>query len=57
MTLLVKKFGGSSLADLSCLKAVTKIIAQAYQSGRQLVIVVSASAGHTDALVQSAREI
>ena len=57
MSLLVKKFGGSSLADLSCLKAVTKIIAQAYQSGRQLVIVVSASAGHTDALVQSAREI
>ena len=57
MSLLVKKFGGSSLADLSCLKAVTKVIAQAHRSGQQLVIVVSASAGHTDALVQSARAI
>ncbi|MBV53277.1 MAG: aspartate kinase [Coxiellaceae bacterium] len=57
MSLVVKKFGGSSLADLSCMRLVADIISRAYQSGQSLVIVVSASAGHTDRLVESARAI
>ncbi len=55
--LIVQKFGGTSVADASCLKNVAQRIAQAKDTGYQVVVVVSAPAGMTQSLIQKAREI
>ncbi|MGL5720440.1 MAG: aspartate kinase [Alphaproteobacteria bacterium] len=51
MTLLVQKFGGTSLADLERIHHVAQRVAQAYHQGYQLVVVVSAMAGVTNQMV------
>ena len=57
MALWVKKFGGTSMADLRCMQAVAAIIKRAHDAGSQCVVVVSAAAGHTDQLVNAANTI
>lgn len=57
MALLVKKFGGSSLADHTCLRRVASLIAEDVALGQQVVVVVSAQAGETDRLVKAAVSI
>jgi aspartate kinase len=56
-TIVVQKYGGSSLADAAALKAVAKGIAQRVKEGTQLVVVVSAMGGSTDALIALAAQI
>lgn len=51
MTRLVMKFGGTSSADPSRLKACAALIAARYQDGAHIAVVVSAPAGMTDRLV------
>ena len=53
MTYRVFKFGGSSLADASCLENVSNII---QGDGRSLVVVVSAMGGVTNVLEDMARQ-
>ncbi|MCL2248028.1 MAG: aspartate kinase [Oscillospiraceae bacterium] len=57
MALIVKKFGGSSLANAECLKRVALTIAKAYSEGNSVVVVLSAQADTTDDLIQKAKEI
>ena len=57
MTLVVQKFGGTSVADLDRLRAVARRVQQAQVAGAQLAIVVSAMAGTTDQLVDWVRQI
>lgn len=57
MTLLVQKYGGSSLATLSQLREIASRIASARATGQQLVVVVSARGTTTDDLVGLAREL
>lgn len=54
MALLVKKFGGSSVADLEKIQAVAVKIGEAYKNGDKLVVVVSAMQGETDRLLNMA---
>ena len=51
MGLIVKKFGGTSLGDVSRLKNVAVRIRDAHESGQFLAIVVSARGNHTDTLI------
>ena len=57
MGLIVQKFGGTSVADRTCLHNVANIIARRIAEGNQVVTVVSAQGDATDRLLASAREI
>jgi aspartate kinase len=56
MTLVVQKFGGSSLADLSRVGRVADLVASARARGEKLIVVVSAMGKTTEALLAQARE-
>ncbi len=57
MTLLVQKFGGTSLGSIERIKAVAQRIKSSKEEGNDLVIVVSAMGHKTDELTQLASEI
>ena len=57
MSLIVQKFGGSSVADKERLFNVAGIISDAYRSGDRVVVVVSAQGYTTDDLLAKAAEI
>ncbi len=57
MTLLVQKFGGTSLGSIERIKAVAQKIKLSKEKGDDLVVVVSAMGHQTDALTQLASEI
>lgn len=57
MALIVKKFGGSSVADLEKIKFVAEQIRNAHNAGDQLVVVVSAMQGETDRLLAMANKL
>lgn len=57
MSLIVQKFGGSSVADKERLFNVAGIISDAYSSGDRVVVVVSAQGDTTDDLLAKAAEI
>ena len=55
--LVVKKFGGSSVADAAKVMRVAKIITDTYKEGNDVVVVVSAQGDTTDDLIAKAKEI
>ena len=57
MALIVQKFGGTSVASVSCIKTVASKIFNTAMEGNKVVVVVSAMAGDTDKLLRLAREI
>jgi aspartate kinase len=57
MTLLVQKFGGTSVADVERIQAVARRIAASREAGHELVVVVSAMGHSTDALTAMAQAI
>ncbi|MHA1600789.1 MAG: aspartate kinase [Alphaproteobacteria bacterium] len=57
MSLIVQKFGGTSVADAECIRRAARRAIQAKQSGRDVVIVVSAMGKTTDHLIALAGEI
>ena len=57
MSLIVQKFGGSSVANAERVFNVAKIITKAYQEGNDVVVVVSAQGDTTDDLIAKAKEI
>ena len=57
MALIVQKYGGTSVADAERIKAVAQRVIKAKEKGNQVVVVVSAPAGMTDALIKLSREI
>ncbi|MBR3881366.1 MAG: aspartate kinase [Mailhella sp.] len=54
MRILVQKFGGSSVADLECMKKVRSKVLAAREEGYKLVVVLSARAGQTNSLLERA---
>ena len=54
MRILVQKFGGSSVADLECMKKVRAKVLAAREEGYKLVVVLSARAGQTNSLLERA---
>jgi aspartate kinase len=57
MTLLVQKFGGSSVADAGRIRHVAKRVLAARTQGHDVVVVVSAPGDMTDDLIGMARQI
>lgn len=55
--LIVKKFGGSSVADKERIFHVAKRCAKDYREGNQLIIVLSAMGKTTNGLIEKAHEI
>lgn len=57
MSIVVQKFGGSSVANIERLKNVAKRVVAEKESGNDVVVVVSALGDTTDELVEKARAI
>ena len=57
MALIVKKFGGSSVADAKKVMNVANLIVDDYKKGNDVIVVVSAQGDTTDDLIAKAKEI
>ena len=57
MSLIVQKFGGSSVADADKIRNVARIITDTYKQGHDVVAVLSAQGDTTDDLIEKASEI
>ena len=57
MSLIVQKFGGSSVANAERVFNVAKIVTDTYKAGNSVVVVVSAQGDTTDDLIDKANEI
>lgn len=57
MSIVVQKFGGSSVANIDRLKNVAKRVVREKEAGNDVVVVVSALGDTTDELVEKARAI
>lgn len=57
MSLIVQKFGGSSVANAERVFNVAGIITDTYKKGNDVVVVVSAQGDTTDDLIEKAKEI
>ena len=57
MSLIVQKFGGSSVANAERVMNVASIVTDTYAKGNDVVIVVSAQGDTTDDLIEKANEI
>jgi aspartate kinase len=57
MSLIVQKFGGSSVADAESIKRVAKRIVETRKAGHDVVVVVSAMGDTTDELLDLAEQV
>jgi aspartate kinase len=57
MSLLVQKYGGTSVGTIERIKQVAEKVCRAKRAGSEIVVVVSAMAGETNRLVSLAHEI
>jgi len=57
MSLIVQKFGGSSVANAERVYNVADIVTKAYAQDNEIVVVVSAQGDTTDELIAKAKEI
>ena len=57
MSLIVQKFGGSSVKDAERIKNVAGIIADTYRAGNDVIVVLSAQGDTTDDLIEKAKEV
>jgi aspartate kinase len=57
MNLIVQKYGGTSVADVSCIKRVARRVKRTWSQGHKVVVVVSARAGVTNDLISRANAI
>ena len=57
MSLIVQKFGGSSVRDTERVRNVAGIIAETYLQGNDVIVVLSAQGDTTDDLIAKAKEV
>lgn len=57
MTLIVEKFGGTSVGSVERINAVADHLIKKHRDGEQLVVVVSAMSGETNRLIGLANEL
>lgn len=57
MSLIVQKFGGTSVRDTERLNNVAEIVTDTYKQGNNVVVVVSAQGDTTDDFIEKAAEI
>jgi aspartate kinase len=57
VSLVVQKYGGSSVADAACVKRVARRIVDTANAGHEVVVVVSAMGDGTDELIDLAQQV
>jgi aspartate kinase len=57
MSIIVQKYGGTSVGSIEKIKDVAKRVIESYEQGNKMVVVLSAMAGQTDSLIQLAHEM
>jgi aspartate kinase len=57
MSLIVQKYGGTSVGSIEKIRDVANRVLEYHQEGHQMVIVLSAMVGQTDGLIQLAHKI
>jgi aspartate kinase len=57
MSLIVQKYGGTSVGDLERIKNVARRVKKDYEQGHKVVVVVSARSGVTNRLVEDAKSL
>ncbi len=57
MSLIVQKYGGTSVADLERINVVAKRISSTFEQGNDVVVILSAMAGVTDGLISKALQV
>jgi len=57
MSLIVQKYGGTSVANVERIKNIAQRVQRSCNRGDQIVVVVSAMSGVTDGLIRLAREV
>ncbi|MBI5787736.1 MAG: aspartate kinase [Candidatus Schekmanbacteria bacterium] len=57
MSLIVQKYGGTSVGSPERIRAVAERVGEAQSAGHQVVVVVSAMSGETDRLIKLARQV
>ncbi len=57
MSLIVQKYGGTSVGDIDRIRNVARRVARTFDQGNDVVVVLSAMAGVTDHLIEMAVEI
>ena len=57
MSLIVQKFGGTSVANPKRIRNVAKRVAKTYDQGNDVVVILSAMAGITDNLIELAQGV
>jgi aspartate kinase len=57
MSLIVQKYGGTSVGSIERIQAVAARVAKAHKQGDQVVVAVSAMSGETNRLIALAKEI
>ncbi len=57
MSLIVQKYGGTSVANLERIQHVAGRVAKTYDQGNNVVVILSAMAGITDSLINMAGDI
>jgi aspartate kinase len=57
MALIVQKFGGTSVADIDCIRNVASKVKKERDAGNQVVVILSAMSGVTNQLVGWANEL
>ena len=55
--LIVQKYGGTSLADVSRIRAAARRVTRLAQQGAQVIVVVSAQGHTTDELIEAAQAV
>ena len=57
MSLIVQKYGGTSVGDVDRIKNVAQRVKETYDAGHQVVVVVSARSGVTNELIDRAKAL
>lgn len=57
MALIVQKYGGTSVGSIEKIRKVAERVIESSERGNRLVVVLSAMAGQTDALIKLSKEI
>ena len=57
MSLIVQKFGGTSVADIDRIRNVAMRVSKTFDEGNKVVVVLSAMSGVTDALIKMANQV
>jgi len=57
MTLIVQKYGGTSIGDVERIRNVARRVFHTKSQGHEVVVVVSAMAGETDKLIRLAKQV